>query len=117
MENRHEKIEGEIKENLEKIISIYFKEFLNKFDNFNNQMKIVEVLIKAYQYRYDKMKQKFNNINDVIALNYEDQKENLMKLEKLNTIEAKLTQVEVKLHLLNKRIDSVDERIEKNKNN
>lgn len=33
--SEHEKDENSIKENLEKIVSVYFKEFLNKFDSIN----------------------------------------------------------------------------------
>lgn len=113
MDNPHEQHEKEIKENLEKIVSGYFKEFLNKFDNFNNQMKIAEVLLKGYQYRYDKFKQKFNNVNDIVASNYEDQKEFMKKTDKLDHLDAKLTQVELKLLELNRRLDIVDNRMEK----
>ena len=112
MKNEYESIENEIKEDLEKVVSEFFKQFLNKFDNFSNQMNIAQVLLKAYQYRYDKFKQKFSNVNDVIASNYEDQKEFLTKVEKLEIIDAKLTQVEVKLHNLAIRVDSVDKQLE-----
>jgi hypothetical protein len=116
LENHYENCETDIKENLEKIISVYFKEFLNKFDNFSNQLKIADVLLKTYQYRYDKLKQKFGNVNDILSANYEEQKEFFQKLEKLDTIDAKLTQVEVKLHLLTKRIETFDDRVnDKNK--
>jgi hypothetical protein len=85
------------------------------FIDFGNQLKIADMLLKAYQYRYEKLKGKFSNVNDILSTNYEFQKTLFTKLEKLDSIEAKLTKVEVKLNLLGKRIDSVDERLEKKK--
>jgi hypothetical protein len=109
----HEKNEKEIKESLEKILSLYFKEFLNKFDNFNNQLKFADVLLNAYHYRYQKLRQKFANVGDILSSNYEDQVEFFQKLEKLERLDAKMTQVEIKLQTLNTRIEKFEENVDK----
>jgi DNA repair ATPase RecN len=114
--NSYEKNEKEIKENLEKIISLYFKEFLNKFDNLNNQLKFADVLLNAYHYRYQKLRQKFGNVGDILSSNYEDQVEFFQKLEKLERLDAKMTQVEIKLQTLNKKVENFDEKVEKIRN-
>lgn len=80
--------------------------------DFNNQLKIADTLLKAYQYRYDKFKIKTNTIVDIIGDNYEHQKECFQKSEKLDSVDAKLTQVEVKLHLLFKKVEALSEKIE-----
>lgn len=108
----YEKNESAMKDNFQEIVSIYFKEFLNKYDNFNSQLKVADTLLKVYQYRYDKLKGKVNNVSDAISINYEEQKDFMLKSEKLDSIDAKLTQVEVKLHLLNKKIDTITEKID-----
>jgi hypothetical protein len=105
MDNNHAKIEKEIAEDLEKVVSIYFKEFLNKFDNLSNGLKIVDVILKAYQTRYEKYREKFSSINDIISSKYEEQREILMKSEKLEVVENKLSQVEIKLQNIMERID------------
>ena len=107
MENNHAKIENDIGEDLQKILSVYFKEFLNKFDNLNNGLRVVEVLLKAYQMRYDKFKEKFGNINDLIANKYEEQKDFLIKTEKLDTLDANLGRVEVKIQNIMSRLDLI----------
>ncbi len=112
----YERNEKEIKENIDKIISLYFKEFLNKFDNFNNQLKFADVLLNAYHYRYAKLRQKFGNVGDILSSNYEDQVEFFQKLEKLDRLDTKMTQVEIKLHTLNKKLENFDEKVEKIKN-
>ena len=82
--------------------------------DFNNQLKIADVLLKVYQYRHDKFKTKINNISDIFSSNYENYKEFFQKTEKLELMDAKLSQVEVKLNLmnnkLNKLISIVDEK-------
>lgn len=78
-------------------------------------MKIADVLIKAYQYRYEKMKSKLNNVSDVFSNKYEEQKEFYQKLEKLDNLDAKLSHVEVKLYMMNKRIEEIDEKLQKKK--
>jgi len=112
----YENNEKEIKENLEKIISIYFKEFLNKFDNFNNQLKFADVLLNAYNYRYQKLRQKFGNVGDILSSNHEDQIEFFQKIEKLERLDALMTQVEIKLHTLNKKVENFEEKVENIKN-
>ena len=109
----HVKNEKEIKESLEKIVSLYIKEFLNKFDNFNNQLKFADVLLKAYHYRYHKIRQKFANVGDILSSNYEEQVEFFQKLEKLERLDAKMTQVEIKLQTLNTKIGNFEENVDK----
>jgi hypothetical protein len=101
MKNDYEVLEESIKDDLEKVVGEYFKQFLNKFDNFNNQMKIADILLKVYQIRYEKLKNKYSNVNDIISGNYDDYKDFVKQVDKLDQIESKLTNVEIKLHNLN----------------
>jgi hypothetical protein len=107
MENNHAKIEKEIGEDLEKVLSVYFKEFLNKFDNLNNGLKVVDVILKAYQTRYEKYREKFSSINDLISNKYEEQRESVIKSEKLEIVENKLNLVENKLKTIIDRLDKL----------
>jgi hypothetical protein len=105
--------ENDLKENLNKINSLFFKHFLNKFDNLNNQLKVADVMLNSYTFRYEKLKQKFSNINDILADNYEGQKEFYQKLEKLEMIDTKLTQVEIKMMNLFSRFERVESALSK----
>jgi hypothetical protein len=111
MKNEYQLRQDEIKSDFNQILHIYFQEFFNKFDNFNNQLKIADLVLKAYKERYDKMKSKWNNNDDALMEKIEEQKALYKKLEKLDLVEAKLTTVEVKLYLLNKKVSTLDERI------
>jgi len=109
--NEHINKENKIKDNLEKIVSGYFNQFLLKFDSFNDQLKIADVLLNVYKYRYLKMKNKFDVVNDIITDNTEEQKKFQEKLEKLHGLDAKLSQVEAKMQILNNIIGNIENNI------
>ena len=54
-----------IKKNLDGVISGYLEQFTKKFETFMGQMRIADILLKTFEYRYDKIQGKIGNINDV----------------------------------------------------
>jgi len=109
--NEYVKKENNIKENLEKIIVGYFNHILLRFDSFNDQLKMADVLLNVYKYRYSKMKNKFEVINDIIEDNVEEQKKFQEKLEKLDTLDAKLSHIEAKMQILYNLINNIEANI------
>lgn len=73
--------------------------------DISNQMKIADLILKVYQYRYDKFNSKIGGIKDILAENSNESKEFQEKVEKLEKLDAKLSQVEAKIQIMNKRID------------
>ena len=60
-----------IKKNLDGVISGYLDQFTKKFETFMGQMRIADVLLKSFEYRYDKIQGKIGNINDVLSYDYQ----------------------------------------------
>ena len=54
IKKENEKAMQNIEKSLDNVVNGYIREFINKFDNFSNQIRIADVLLKAYEYRYDK---------------------------------------------------------------
>ena len=96
-----------IEKGLDNVVSGYIREFINKFDNFSNQIRIADILLKAYEYRYDKILGKVGNINDIISYNYQNHKNFIDKCAKLSSLENKMTTIEMKLNLINEKVDSL----------
>ena len=109
--NNYSQNQKEIKDHLEKLVFVYFKQFLNKFDHFADQLKVVDVILKIYLYRYDKMRKKYETANDVFQSNQNERQEFILKNIKLDEINSKLTNVEMKLLLISQRISKIDEKI------
>ena len=106
MENNKECMKN-IEDNLKNIINGYLEQFINKFDNFSNQIKIADILLKTYGYRYDKIKGKIDNVNDVIEFNNKNHEEFVIKCEKLPFLQTKLIDIEDRLKNLNKRLEII----------
>ena len=96
-----------IEKGLDNVVSGYIREFINKFDNFSNQIRIADILLKAYEYRYDKILGKVGNVNDIISYNYQNHKNFIDKCAKLSSLENKMTTIEMKLNLINEKVDSL----------
>ena len=94
---------------LNEVMCGYIREFLNKFDNFTNQMKIADLLLKSYEYRYDKIQGKFGNINDITSENYAHHKMFADKCAKLTELENKMNQVESKIEIMNTKLNKLIE--------
>jgi uncharacterized phage infection (PIP) family protein YhgE len=71
------------------------------------------LLLKVYQYRYEKFKDKLNTVSDVVALTYEETKDLIALSERLDTLDAKVSHIEGNLHLLSLRADNIYNRINK----
>ena len=82
------------------------------FSDFSNQMKMTDLLIKLYQYKYDKFSKKLSSLEDILHNNENEIKEFLEKVEKLEILDAKLSHVEAKMHMINKKIDNVNKKID-----
>lgn len=100
----NEKAMQNIEKGLDNVVSGYIREFINKFDNFSNQIRIADILLKAYEYRYDKILGKVGNVNDIISYNYQNHKNFIDKCAKLSSLENKMTTIEMKLNLINEKI-------------
>jgi hypothetical protein len=119
MNKQYETTQGEIKDDIDKTVAIFFKQFLNKFDSksyikhidFNNQLKIADLLLKVYQYRYEKFKGKLNTVSDIFSTNYDETKNLILLSEKLEVLDAKISHIEGNLHLLSGRADSIYNRL------
>lgn len=107
VKQQNEKAMNNIEQGLDNVVSGYIREFINKFDNFSNQIRIADVLLKAYEYRYDKIQGKIGNINDITSYNYKNHKNFLDKCAKLKKLEDKMTTIEMKLNLINEKVDNM----------
>jgi len=106
MENNKECMKN-IEDNLKNIINGYLEQFINKFDNFSNQIKIADILLNAYDYRYNKIIGKIDNVNDIIDFNNKNHEEFEIKCEKLPFLQTKLIDIEDRLKSLNNRLDTL----------
>ncbi len=68
-------------------------------------MKIAELILKVYQYRYNKFNNKIYSIKDILQDNIEETKEFQEKIEILEKLDAKMSQIEAKIQIINKRLD------------
>ncbi len=107
IKKENEKAMQNIEKSLDNVVNGYIREFINKFDNFSNQIRIADVLLKAYEYRYDKIQGKLGNINDITSYNYQNHKNFVDKCAKLKKLEDKMTTIEMKLNLINEKVDSM----------
>ena len=104
-----------IKKNLDGVISGYLEQFTKKFDTFMGQMRIADVLLKAFEYRYDKIQGKIGNINDVLSYDYQKHSIFNQRCSDLAGLEVKMSTIEQKLGLIEQKIDSLIEMTQKKK--
>ena len=89
--------------NLDGVISGYLEHFTKKFENFMGQMRIADVLLKGFEYRYDKIQGKIGNINDVLLYDYQKHNIFTQRCSDLAGLEAKMSTIEQKLELIEKK--------------
>ena len=110
-----------IKKNLDGVISGYLDQFTKKFENFIGQMKIADILLKTFEYRYDKIQGKIGNINDVLTYDYQKHSIFNQRCKDLAGLEVKMSTIEQKLGLIEEKIDGLleitEKKKEENKNN
>ena len=110
-----------IKKNLDGVISGYLEQFTKKFETFTDQMRIADILLKTFEYRYDKIQGKIGNINDVLSYDYQKHSIFNQRCRDLAGLEVKMSTIEQKLGLIEEKIDSLLEMTQKkneeNKNN
>ena len=104
-----------IKKNLDGVISGYLEQFTKKFETFMGQMRIADVLLKSFEYRYDKIQGKIGNINDVISYDYQKHSIFNQRCSDLAGLEVKMSTIEQKLGLIEQKIDGLIEMAEKKK--
>ena len=109
-----------IKKNLDGVISGYLEQFTKKFDTFMGQMRIADILLKTFEYRYDKIQGKIGNINDVLTYDYQKHSIFNQRCKDLAGLEVKMSTIEQKLGLIEEKIDGLLEmtqkKISENKN-
>ena len=99
MRNIHNGLEG--------VVSGYLEHFIKKFDNFASQIRIADILLKAYEYRYDKIQGKLGNINDVLSNEYQLHSNFTKNCNRLAGIEQKMSTIEQKLMIINEKVNNM----------
>ena len=79
------------------------------------QMRIADVLLKSFEYRYDKIQGKIGNINDVISYDYQKHSIFNQRCSDLAGLEVKMSTIEQKLGLIEQKIDGLIEMAQKKK--
>ena len=102
-----------IKKNLDGVISGYLEQFTKKFETFMGQMRIADVLLKTFEYRYDKIQGKIGNINDVLSYDYQKHSIFNQRCSDLASLEIKMSTIEQKLGLIEEKIDGLLEMTQK----
>ena len=84
-------------------------------------MKIADILLKTFEYRYDKIQGKIGNINDVLTYDYQKHSIFNQRCKDLAGLEVKMSTIEQKLGLIEEKIDGLleitEKKKEENKNN
>ena len=104
-----------IKKNLDGVISGYLDQFTKKFETFMGQMRIADVLLKSFEYRYDKIQGKIGNINDVLSYDYQKHSIFNQRCSDLAGLEVKMSSIEQKLGLIEEKIEGLIEIAQKKK--
>ncbi len=107
----HGRLKNKLDKNLENIFMNYFKMYLNKFDNFNNQLYLSSVALEAYTNRINKVSSKINILNDFFKSGNEYKLKFLEKYDKLNKIDSKLSKLEIRTQSLVSRIADFERKI------
>jgi len=102
-----------IKKNLDGVISGYLEQFTKKFETFMGQMRIADVLLKTFEYRYDKIQGKIGNINDVLSYDYQKHSIFNQRCSDLAGLVIKMSTIEQKLGLIEEKIDGLLEMTQK----
>ena len=104
-----------IKKNLDGVISGYLEQFTKKFETFMGQMRIADILLKSFEYRYDKIQGKIGNINDVLSYDYQKHSIFNQRCSDLAGLEVKMSTIEQKLGLIEQKIDGLIDFTQKRK--
>ena len=96
-----------IESNLGKVMTSYIDLFLNKFDNFSNQIRIAGILLNSYEYRYNKIKGKLDNIKDISENDEKIHNEFINKCSKLASLQQKMTSIEQKLGIIDEKLENM----------
>ena len=104
-----------IKKNLDGVISGYLEQFTKKFETFMGQMRIADILLKSFEYRYDKIQGKIGNINDVLSYDYQKHSIFNQRCSDLAGLEVKMSTIEQKLGLIEQKIDGLIDLTQKRK--
>ena len=104
-----------ITKNLDGVISGYLEQFTKKFETFMGQMRIADILLKSFEYRYDKIQGKIGNINDVLSYDYQKHSIFNQRCSDLAGLEVKMSTIEQKLGLIEQKIDGLIDLIQKRK--
>lgn len=110
-ENYYGRLKKKMDKNLENIFMNYFKMYLNKFDNFNNQLYLASIALEAYTNRINKVSSKINILNDFFKSGNEHKKKFLEKFDKLNKIDSKLSKLEICTQSLVSRIADFEKKV------
>ena len=102
-----------IKKNLDGVISGYLEQFTKKFETFMGQMRIADILLKTFEYRYDKIQGKIGNINDVLSYDYQKHSVFNQRCQNLAGLEVKMSTIEQKLGLIEEKIDGLLDMVQK----
>ena len=104
-----------ITKNLDGVISGYLEQFTKKFETFMGQMRIADILLKSFEYRYDKIQGKIGNINDVLSYDYQKHSIFNQRCSDLAGLEVKMSTIEQKLGLIEQKIDGLIDLTQKKK--
>ena len=104
-----------ITKNLDGVISGYLEQFTKKFETFMGQMRIADILLKSFEYRYDKIQGKIGNINDVLSYDYQKHSIFNQRCSDLAGLEVKMSTIEQKLGLIEQKIDGLIDLTQKRK--
>ena len=104
-----------IKKNLDGVISGYLEQFTKKFETFMGQMRIADILLKSFEYRYDKIQGKNGNMNDVLSYDYQKHSIFNQRCSDLAGLEVKMSTIEQKLGLIEQKIDGLIDLTQKRK--
>lgn len=99
--------------NMESIFSNYFSLYLNKFDNFSNQLHLANVALEVLTKRIEKVSGKLNVVDDFFKNNSKQKELFLQKFDKLNRIDSKLSKLEVGTQSLVSKIADFDQKVNK----
>ena len=95
--------DNSIKNNINDMINCYFDSFMLKFEKYNKQTELAEILLSSYNLRLSKSISKLDAIDDFINFEEEERETIENNIDRLNRIESRISKLEVSSkNLLNK---------------
>jgi alpha-D-ribose 1-methylphosphonate 5-triphosphate diphosphatase PhnM len=79
------------------------------------QMRSTDILLKSFEYRYDKIQGKNGNMNDVLSYDYQKHSIFNQRCSDLAGLEVKMSTIEQKLGLIEQKIDGLIDLTQKRK--